>query len=315
MKKTEKQNITKKIPWLRYSWGDRIYLLIVYAFVILFGFACLYPMYFTVIASFSDTDAVYTGQTFWRVKGFNTYAYEGVFQNSDIWRGYRNTIIYTVCGTLVNLALTIPTAYALSKKELPGRGFIMKLLMVTMYFGGGMIPTYIMYDKLGLVNNPMVMIIGGAVSVYNIIVTRTFFQNNIPDSLFEAARIDGANEFYIFGRIALPLSGAITAVMTLYYAVGHWNSYFSAMIYLKNPDTHPLQLVLRRILIQNQSSLSAAAAGGLSDEAYAALMQKQHLALGMKFSLVFIASLPMLIIYPFVQKYFVKGVMVGSVKG
>lgn len=300
--------------WLRYSWGDRIYLLIVYTFLILFALICIYPMYFTVIASFSDTDAVYTGKTFLWFKGFNTYSYETMFQNKLIWVGYRNTIFYTVAGTLYNLLLTIPAAYALSKKEMVGRGVILKLMMVTMYFGGGLIPSYILNSKLGLVDNPLIMIIG--VSVYNIIVTRAFFQTNIPESLYEAARIDGANEFYIFVRIALPLSGAIVAVMALYYAVGHWNDYFGAMIYLKNNNYHPLQLVLRRIILLNENNLaSLASQGGLSDEALAAIQEKMHLSLGMKFALVFISSAPMLAIYPFVQKYFVKGVMVGSVKG
>lgn len=311
MLETMKKRLYK---WLNYSWGDRIYLLIVYTFLILFTVVCIYPMYFTLIASFSDTDAVYRGETFLWIKEFNTYSYEAMLKDKTIWIGYRNTIIYTVCGTVVNLLLTIPAAYALSRKEMVGRSVILKIMMFTMYFGGGLIPTYILISKMRLVNNPLVMILG--VSVYNIIVTRAFFQTSIPESLYEAARIDGANEFYVFAKIALPLSGAIVAVMALYYAVGHWNSYFSAMIYLKDSKYHPLQLVLRRIIILNENNLTAMMQeGGLSDEAMLVLQEKIHLSLGMRFSLVFISSAPMLMIYPFVQKYFVKGVMVGSVKG
>lgn len=307
--------LKKRSAWLSHSRGDRIFLAVVYGIVILVAFVCVYPVYFTVIASFSDAYEVYSGKTFLLPKGFNIMSYELVFQNKDIWIGYANTILYTVLGTLLNISLTIPAAYALSRPNMLGQGILMKIFLVTMYFGGGMIPTYLLYNSLGLLNTRTILVLVGGVSVYNVIVSRTFFQNNIPESLLEAARIDGANEFYIFARIVLPLSGAIVAVMTLYYAVGHWNSYFSAMIYTRDTDIQPLQLVLRRILLQNTTALSSAYEAGMSDEALAAQERKAYLALTMKFALVFISSAPMLIIYPFVQKYFVKGVMIGSIKG
>ena len=192
----------------------------------------------------------------------------------------------------------------------------MTLFIITMYFGGGMIPTYILFQKLNLINTPWIMIINGGLSVYNVVVTRTYFQNNIPESLFEAARIDGASEFRIFLKLVLPLSASILAVITLYYAVGHWSSYFSAMIYITDMDLHPLQVVLRRILILNESAYQDAL---LSADATAEMLQsaekQAHLATTMKYALVFIASAPVLAIYPFIQKYFVKGMMIGSLKG
>ena len=300
--------------WRNYSWNDKVFLIVVYGTVILITLMCLYPLYYTVIASFSDAADVYTGKVNIFPSGFTTEAYELVFQNDSIWRGYANTIFYTVVGTSFNLILTIPTAYALSKKRMLGRGFLMTLFVITMYFSGGMIPTYMLFKNLHLINTPWIMIINGGISVYNVIVTRTYFQNNIPESLCEAARIDGSNEFRIFFRIALPLSAPILAVITLYYAVSHWSSYFSALIYLTETDLHPLQLVLRRILILNETAYQDAMISGNSDMISNALKQSQ-LAVTMKYALVFIASAPMLVLYPFIQKHFVKGIMVGSVKG
>lgn len=300
--------------WRNYSWNDKVFLIVVYTTIVLITLVCLYPLYYTVIASFSDAAAVYTGKVSILPRGFTTEAYELVFQNKSIWRGYANTIFYTVVGTSFNLFLTIPTAYALSKKRMYGRGLLMTLFIITMYFGGGMIPTYLLFKNMHLVNTPWIMIINGGISVYNVIVTRTYFQNNIPETLFEAARIDGANEFRIFFQLVLPLSAPILAVITLYYAVSHWSSYFPALIYITETDYHPLQMVLRRILILNETAYTDALASGNSDMIADALRQSQ-LAVTMKYALVFIASAPMLIIYPFIQKHFVKGIMVGSLKG
>lgn len=307
--KNKRKNRTK------YSWGDRVFIFFVYIAVILIAFLCLYPVFFTVIASFSDPNAVYTGKVnLWPV-GFSLKAYKGVFAESSIWQGYANTIFYTVLGTMFNLIMTIPTAYALSKQRMFGRTFLMTLFIITMYFGGGMIPTYLLFDKLELLNTRWIMVISGGISVYNVIVTRTYFQNNIPETLYEAARIDGANEMTIFLKMVIPLSAPIIAVIGLYYAVGHWSSYFSAMIYITDQDLHPLQLVLRRILILNEMAFETALEGDMSAEMMKDALEKSQLALTMKYSLVFIASAPMLIAYPFVQKFFVKGVMVGSLKG
>ena len=296
------------------SFGDMVFLVIAYGILLLFAFCYLYPLYFTVIASVSDAYNVYRGEVFLLPKGFTLEAYTLVFQNKEIWTGYANTIYYTVMGTCLNLILTIPTAYALSRKRMFGRPILMYLFLFTMYFSGGMIPTYLLYKNMDLINTRWVLILHGGISVYNVIVTRTYFQNNIPEDLFEAARIDGASEFGIFFKIVLQLSAPILAVITLYYAVSHWSAYFSAMIYTSDVAIQPLQVVLRRILILNQSAFVDAIESG-DPELIADAERRAHMALTMKYSLVFIASAPMLIAYPFVQKHFVKGMMVGSVKG
>lgn len=312
MKKNQINN--KHRIWPGTTRGDRVFLTIVYVVIALVVLMCAYPLYLTIIASVSDPYAVYSGKVNLIPHGFTLESYQLVFSNSMIWRGYANSILYTVAGTCFNLFLTIPSAYALSKKRMYGRNFLTTVFLITMYFGGGMIPTYILYKNLELINTRWILIIGGGISVYNVIVTRTYFQNNIPETLFEAARIDGANEFLTFFKLVLPLSAPILAVITLYYAVGHWGSYFSAMIYTYDQALQPLQLVLRNILILNETAYTDALASG--DATLIADASRQaYLALTMKYSLVFIASAPMLIAYPFVQKHFVKGIMVGSLKG
>ncbi|MBE6975981.1 MAG: carbohydrate ABC transporter permease [Ruminococcaceae bacterium] len=300
--------------WHGTTTGDKIFLSIVYGTIILVCAACIYPMYLTVIASVSNPIDVYSGKVNVLPSGFTTEAYKAVMKNQQIWKGYANSIFYTVAGTAFNLFLTIPAAYALSKRRMYGRSFLTTVFLITMYFGGGLIPTYILFKNLGLINTRLILVINGGLSVYNVIVTRTYFQNNIPETLFEAARIDGANEFLAFFKLVLPLSAPIIAVMTLYYAVGHWGMYFSAMIYTFDTELQPLQLVLRDILIKNETALSEALESGDQD-LIAAAAKAAQLALTMKYSLVFIASAPMLIAYPFVQKHFVRGVMVGSLKG
>ena len=283
--------------------------------LLLLAFVCIYPLYYTVIASFSDYIPVATGKvSFWPID-FTTLAYEAILDNKEIWLGYRNTIIYTILGTLFNLFLTVPTAYVMSKKRMCGHTLLTWFFLLTMYFSGGMVPTYLLYRNLNLINNPMIMIVTGGLSVYNMIVARTYFSSSIPESLYESVKIDGGSEFDQFFRIALPLSKPVVAVITLYYAVGHWNSYFNAMMYLSNRKYHPLALVLRRILILNESIVSDDRLANMDARILADLTQKANMAVVMKYALVLISSLPLLIAYPFVQKYFVKGVMIGSVKG
>lgn len=309
-----KTTLKKKLSKLnRYTTGDKVFLTLVYVILILVAFVCVYPMYFTIIASISDPTLVHTGKVVWWPKEVTLDAYKLVFQNKMIWTGYANTIFYTVVGTLYNLVLTIPAAYALSKKRMFGRTGLMYAFMVTMYFSGGMIPTYLLYRNMGLLDTRLVLILHNGLSVYNMIVTRTYFQNNIPETLYEAARIDGASEFRIFFKLVLPLSAPIIAVITLYYAVAHWSGYFSAMIYTNDQDLAPLQLVLRKILILNQSAYTDALESG-DVELLQNAERQTHMATIMKYSLVFIASAPMLVAYPFIQKYFVKGMMIGSVK-
>lgn len=286
-----------------------------FIFMLLILFITIYPLYFTVIASFSEPSAVATGKVIWRPVGFTLDSYKQVFAYKQIWQGYINTIFYTVLGTAFNLVLTIPAAYAVSKKYLPGRGIVMGFFLITMYFSGGMVPTYLLIKNLGLINTRLVLVIVSGISIYNLIVTRTYFTTSISESIYEASRIDGAGEIRTFLSIALPLAKPIIAVMVLYYAVAHWNDYFNALLYVSDQNLEPLQSVLRRVLIQNQNALDESmmqqsmSAGELLDSA-----QRAYAAYTMKYTMVFIASAPLLIAYPFVQKYFVKGVMVGAVK-
>lgn len=308
-------SMSKKLnKWKNYSFGDKMFLIITYLLLALIAFVCLYPLYFTILASFSDPHAVSRGEVTWWIKEFTTEAYDLVFQNRQIWRGYANTIFYTVVGTAFNLFLTVPAAYALSKKKMFGRSFLMTLFIITMYFSGGMIPTYILFKNLHLINTPWIMIISGGLSVYNLVVTRTYFQNNIPETLYEAARIDGSSEFRIFFELVIPLSAPILAVIGLYYAVAHWSSYFNAMIYISDVDLYPLQVILRKILILNEAAYENILELGDLD-LIEDLERQSQLAITMKYALVFIASAPMLVAYPFIQKHFVKGMMIGSLKG
>lgn len=275
----------------------------------------LYPLYFTVIASISDPYSVISGKVVFLPVNVTLEAYRNVIRESKVWVGYRNTIFYTVFGTLFNLFLTIPAAYMLSKKNLCGRGLIATYFMIIMFFSGGLIPTYLQIKSLGLLNKWYTLIVLEGFSVYNMIVTRTFFQNSIPEEIFEASKIDGANEFQNFFLIAMPLAKAIIAVITLYYAVSRWNSYFTALIYTSKESYQPLQIVLRNILISNQTALQQVTTDALDPDAVADAARKAYMAEGMKYSLIFISSAPLLAAYPFVQKYFVKGVMLGSIKG
>lgn len=277
----------------------------------------IYPLYFTVIASFSDPYSVANGTVKLFPVKVTLDSYRNVFKNHDIWMGYLNSMGYTVLGTLLSLALTLPAAYVLSKKFLPFRSILSWYFLFTMYFGGGLIPTYLLVQKIGLLNKPYTLIILGSFSVFNMIVTRVYFETSIPDELYEAANIDGASHFRQFFTIALPLASPIIAVIALYYAVGRWNDYYTALIYLSKNRYMPLQMVLRSILMQNAAvnTLSVAERAQMTAEQLAEASRKAYAAEGMKYSLIFIASAPLLIAYPFVQKYFVKGMMIGSLKG
>lgn len=276
------------------------------------AFICvLYPMYFIVIASFSDSTLVNQGQVVLYPKGISFYGYEQIFKKPEIWIGYKNTIIYSFFGTVLNLAVTLPAAYVLSRKRFAARGVLMKLFVITMYFNGGMIPTYMLIKDVKLLNSPLVMIVLGAVNVYNLIITRTFFENSIPDELYEAASLDGCSHFRYFGTIVLPLSKAVIAVIMLYYLVGHWNDFFSALLYLNSDEYQPLQVILRNILLLNQAMAgTTGASAGAGAGAYA-----QQYADQIKFGVIIVSTLPVLCVYPFIQKYFEKGVMIGAVKG
>ena len=295
--------------------GDRIFGVINTIFLVLIVLIMIYPIYFTVIASFSDPYSVVKGKVYFWPNGFTLEAYANVFKDNRIWMGYINSIINTAFGTLLNLVLTIPTAYVLSKKNIPGRGILATFFLIPMYFGGGLIPNYLLVKSLGLLDTRFTLIILGGISIYNMIIARVYYERSIPGELYESARIDGADNISIFVRIALPLSSPIIAVMALYYAVGRWNEYFRALIYITSDKYQPLQMVLRNILLMNQESLAAIDSAVMDADEIEAAARLAYMAEGMKYALIFIASAPMLIAYPFVQKYFVKGVMIGSLKG
>lgn len=299
-----------KSKHMRKSKSDRIFDIINVTLLGLIALVMIYPIYFTVIASLSDPYEVVNGNVYLFPVKLSFEAYHNVLNESRIWVGYRNSLIYTVFGTIFNLVLTIPAAYVLSKKHLVGRGVLATFFLIPMYFGGGLIPTYLQVKNLGLLDKPYTLIVLGGISVYNVVVSRVFFQTTIPEALYESAHIDGASDFKMFFSIALPLSKPILAVMCLFYAVGHWNDYFTAFLYLNDNDKMPLQITLRAILIKN--SFTEAAATTINEEA---LLNNQALQDLLKYSLIIVASVPVLTIYPFVKKYFLKGVMLGAIKG
>ena len=304
-----------KAQTIQQSRVDRVFDVVNVLLMTVFGLVMLYPLYFVVVASFSDPAAVTGGEVYLFVKGFSLRAYETVFREPQIWLGYRNTLLYTVAGTAYNLLLTIPAAYVLSKKNVPLHTPLSWFFFLTMYFSGGLIPSYLNIKNLGLLDSPLVLILGSGVSCYNLIVTRQYYATTIPESLYESAQIDGASEYRCFFNIAIPLSGSILAVMALYYAVGHWNSYYNALIYVRNRKWYPLQLVLRNILITEQDAAGLLDDAAASSDAVAAQLERIYLSYAMKYALIFIAAAPMLVLFPFVQRFFVKGIMIGSVKG
>lgn len=287
-----------------------------YAVLILLMFIFIYPMYFVLIASVSDPNFVFTGSVTLYPKGFTLDGYKFILKNDRIWIGYRNSILYTFFGVILSLTITFPAAYAMSKQYMLGRGIFGTLFLIAMYFSGGLLPTYITVRGLGLVNKPITMVILGCFSIHNMIVARTYFQSSIDNTLYEAAEMDGCSQIGQFLRIALPLAKPTIAVITLYYAVAEWNGFMSGLIYINKSEYYPLQLVLRNILIENESLLGMIESGELTnpDEIAYAIWQSR-LTEVMKYGIIFISSLPMLLIYPIVQKHFVKGVMVGALKG
>lgn len=293
---------------IRETTQDRIFLACTYLLLAVMGLLFLYPMYFIVIASFSSPAAIYRGEVILWPVGFSMDGYKEIFADSVIWRGYANTIFYTVGGTLISLLITLPAGYALSRKDLQGRYFLTFFFSFTMFFSGGIIPTYLVVRSLGFIDTVWAVLLTAAVSTWNLILARTFFAANIPEELLEAAMLDGCSNTRFFVQVALPLSGAMVAILALYYAVGQWNSYFKEMIYLYDNDLYPLQLVLRSILVKNQMPPTM-----LSD--FETKAKKQQMADLLKYGLMLVACLPVFIAYPFVQRFFVKGVMIGSIKG
>ncbi|PAD29070.1 carbohydrate ABC transporter permease [Paenibacillus sp. 7523-1] len=290
------------------SRGDRAVEWMIYAALVLVSVVVLYPVFFVGIASISNPENVMRGEVWLWPKNISLVGYERLFANSELMKGYGNTLLYTVAGTMLNLVMTIAAAYPLSRPDFRGRTIFTILIVFTMFFSGGMIPTYLLIKDLGMLDTFWVMIIPSALSVWNMLIMKTFFQNSIPKEIQEAAFMDGCSNMMVLTRIVLPLSGPVLAVMVLFYAVGHWNSYFNALIYLSDRDKYPLQLFLREILVQGQMQEMV----DISDDSLARSMMDAE---AIKYAAVIITNLPMLILYPFLQKYFIKGVMIGAVKG
>lgn len=291
--------------------GDLAFTIGVAVTCVLILFLTLYPIYFVMIASISDPTMVSTGRVWFLPQGISTFGYEQILDDSRIWTGYRNTIIYTVVGTAVNLLVTLPAAYALSRREFRPRRVLMFVFAFTMFFNGGLIPLYLLLRDLSLLDNWLVFILPTAVNVYNLIIARAFFENSLPEELYEAATLDGSNYFQFFLKMALPLSMAIISVIGLYYLVQHWNDFFTGLVFVRDYDKQPLQIVLRDILISNQAfSGGAGGSGGSGGGSYA-----QQYADQIKYGVIVVSTLPIIVLYPFMQRYFEKGVMIGSVKG
>lgn len=299
----------KKPVRMRRTWNDRIFDFLCNLFLILFVIIVFYPLYFVLVASFSDPSYVNSGKLLLYPKGATLAGYIEVFRDKRILTGYANTIFYTVFGTLFGVSVIMMAGFGFSRKDVPGSRILMKLFVFTMFFGGGMIPGYMVVRDLGLLNNRLALIILGSVSVYNIIVVRSFLLSNIPEELTDAATIDGCGIGRFFFWIVLPLSKAIIAVMVMYIAVGHWNSYFSAMMYMSDSSKYPLQMFLREIL------LATSTAAGESDLDPEVLKEMQSLVQVIRYSVIVVSTAPIICVYPFLQKYFMKGVMVGSIKG
>lgn len=302
--------MVKGVKKMRETRSDVIFKAINMVFIFVFLAVIIYPLIYVLSASISSPDVVLTGQMWLLPKEITFSGYERVLQNTDIWIGYRNTIFYTVVGTIISLVITVPGAYSLACPTLPGRKIISFVFLFTMFFSGGLIPLYLLTKSLHLTNTIWAVLIVPAASVWNIIITRTFFQSTIPPGIEEAAEIDGCSTFQKFFKIILPLSAPIIAVMALFYGVGRWNSYFMEMIFLDNRNLFPLQVFLRELLVVTQmNSTSTSTADAIS------MAEQAKLAGIIKYAIMIVSSLPIIIIYPFFQKYFTKGVMVGSIKG
>lgn len=289
---------------IKESFNERLFTVVVYSLLTGFGLLILIPLMHIISGSFSNPMALLKGEVGLLPEGFNLNMYKLVFRDDEIWQSYRNTIVYTVVGTSISVTLTACGAYPLSRKDFYGKNFFMGLFAFTMYFTGGMIPTYLLVKNLGMLNTMWALVLPSAVSTYNLIIMRTFFQTSIPDEIVESAAIDGCNDLGVFFRIVIPLAAPIFAVMVLFYGVSLWNSWFPALLYISDRDLYPLQMILREVLIQGEMSEMTGAIG-----------DAEVIGDGLKYATMVVATLPIMCLYPFLQKYFVKGVMIGAVKG
>ena len=289
------------------SRGDKVYYVIAYFAAVLVALVTLYPLYFVLIASISDPNAVAAGEVYLLPRNFMTSAYERIFQYKLVWTSYLNSIYYTVFGTAINVTMTMIAAFVMSRRRLVGGKLITWMMLFTMYFGGGIIPTYLNIRSLKMLNTVWAMVLPGAISTYNLIVAKSFFEQSIPQELYESARLDGCGSLRTLISIVLPLSKAILAVLVLYYGVAHWNAYFNSLIYLRDSSKHPLQVVLRNILLLGQTEQMGSNDVGMGE--------KIKMVEAIKYSVIVVSSVPILLLYPLAQRYFVSGVMIGAVKG
>ena len=294
---------------IRPTRGDRILDICIISLLVVIAIAAFYPLYIVLLCSFSDPSYISSGQVWIIPRGLNIDAYKILLDTREIWIGYRNSLFYTVVGTALQMVVTTAAAFAVSRKTLPGRRFLMLFFLFPMYFSGGLIPTYLVIKDLEMVNTVWSLIVPVLVGYYNLILARNYYENSIPEELFESASVDGANILRYFWQFAVPLSVPVLAVMTLNFALGHWNKYFEAMIYISNDNIQTLQVFIKRITMQATSSLDG---GNMElEEVVEQIRQKQLL----KYAVVIVSSVPMILLYPLIQKYFVKGIMVGAVKG
>ncbi len=289
--------------------SDRIFSVLNFIFITAFMLLVLYPIIFVISASFSDPDAIMSGEVWLYPVHPTLEGYMAALKYERIWTGFRNSLMYAGLGTVINVTLTVMAAYPLSRKDFAGRNIIMFIFAFTMWFSGGLIPTYILVRNLNMIDTIWAMLIPNAVGVWNIIITRTYLQTNIPVELLESARLDGCDDFRFIAKIVIPLSAPILAVISLFYAVAHWNSYFNAFIYLSKRGLFPLQLILREIILLNQAD-DMLTGFDLADSE-----KRRYMSELLKYSTIIVSSLPVIIIYPFVQKFFIKGIMVGAIKG
>ena len=315
-KKEAASNAREKISWKEKSkvQGDFRFDVINMIALTILMLIFFYPMYLCLISAISSPEEVFAGRVLLIPKGFNAEGFQRVLQNDSLWRGYLNSICYTILGTAINLALTMTGAFVLSRKTFALRGVLNWMVLITMFFGGGMIPTYLLVKNLGMLNTVWALVLPGAISTWNLIITRTFISSSIPDELQEAAQIAGCNNARFFVSIVLPNSSTIIAVIGLFYAVDHWLSYWNAMLYITKSEMYPLQLVLRDILLKAEVALQNAQSGNDLDGG-ASIVELLRISESVKYIVVIAGTLPLLIVFPFVEKYFVKGVMIGSVKG
>lgn len=292
---------------MKLSVGDRIFNLVNAVIMIIICLVIVYPIYYVIIASITDPVIVNSGRPLFYPVKLYLNGYKTTLSYTPLWTAYGNTISYTVVGTLVSLFATIPAGYALSRKDLPGRRGLIFLFTFTMFFSGGIIPLYLTIRNLGIYNSIWAMVLPVAVSAYNLIVCRSFFEAGVPDELLEASKVDGYSDFTFFFKIAIPLSSTIIAVMCLFYATAMWNQFFNALMYLQDDNKMPLQVVLRNLVLMNQANQM----GSSGD----AMVTKQKLAEQLKYCIVVVSAAPLLVVYPFIQKYFAKGVTIGAVKG